>query len=146
MFFTQCQSACPLLVQEMQQIESALPEHVRSRVGFTLVSFDTERDTPKVLADYRKNHSLDPRRWTLLRGKTDDVLELAALLGVKFKKDARGQFAHSNVITLLSADGEIVKQGIGLGQGGKELVKVIEQMSAIPMQDVAPPRSTRLGD
>ncbi len=128
MFFTHCQSACPVLVHDMKQIESALPPEVRSKVGFTLVSFDTERDTPEVLAEYRRQQSLDPSRWTLLRGQADDVLELAALLNVKFKKDARGQFAHSNVITLVNGKGEIVLQQIGLGQSGQELVKAIEQL------------------
>jgi len=36
------------------------------------------------------------------------------LLGVKFKQDARGQFAHSNLITVLNAKGEIVHQRSGL--------------------------------
>jgi cytochrome oxidase Cu insertion factor (SCO1/SenC/PrrC family) len=49
-------------------------------------------------------------RWTLLRGGADDVRELAALLGVNYAEDARGQFAHSNLITLLNADGEIAFQ------------------------------------
>jgi protein SCO1 len=132
LFFTHCQSACPILVHDMKQIESELPANVRSNVGFTLISFDTERDTPGVLAEYRKRHSLDPDRWTLLSGKADDVLELAALLAVKFKEDAHGQFAHSNIITLVNAEGEIVKQQIGLGQSGKELVRAIEQIAASP--------------
>src|SRR5262245_60767301 len=102
MFFAKCEYACPLLVHDMKRIEAALPEHVRSNVGFVLVSFDSDRDTPAALAEYRKNHEL-AANWTLLRGAPDDVLELGALLGVKFKKDARGQFAHSNVITVLDA-------------------------------------------
>jgi len=129
MFFTHCQSACPVLVHDMQQIESALPATLRSQVGFTLISFDTERDSPGVLDGYAKQHSLALGRWTLLRGKADDVLEVAALLGVKFKKDSSDQFAHSNVITLLNGGGEIVKQQIGLGQSGQEMVKAIEQIA-----------------
>src|SRR5262249_42397224 len=52
MFFANCAYACPLLVFQMQQIEAALPEPVRSQMGFTLVSFDTERDTPEALHNY----------------------------------------------------------------------------------------------
>ncbi len=36
------------------------------------------------------------------------------LLGVKFKQDARGQFAHSNLLTVLNPDGEVVHQHAGL--------------------------------
>ena len=115
MFFAKCEYACPLLVHDMKRLEAALPENMRSNVGFVLVSFDSERDTPAALAEYRRNHNV-AAHWTLLRGAPDDVLELGALLGVKFKKDLRGQFAHSNVITVLDAKGEIVFQQIGLNR------------------------------
>src|SRR5262245_37699002 len=102
MFFANCEYACPILVHDMKRIEAALPENLRANVGFVLVSFDGDRDTPVALAQYRKNHGL-AANWTLLRGTPDDVLELGLLLGVKFKKDFRGQFAHSNVITVLDS-------------------------------------------
>lgn len=121
MFFAQCEFACPLLVHDMKRIEAALPENVRTNVTFALVSFDSERDTPAALAASRKTHEL-PANWTLLRGASDDVQELAALLGVKFKKDGRGQFAHSNLITLLNPDGEVLLQQAGLNGPGTEIV------------------------
>jgi protein SCO1/2 len=126
MFFASCQFTCPVLVNDMKRIEATLPENVRTNTGFLLVSFDSDRDTPEALASYRKLHRLPPN-WTLLRGSPDDVLELAALLGIKFKKDARGQFAHSNVITVLDHDGEVARQIIGLNRDAAEAVKAVEQ-------------------
>jgi protein SCO1/2 len=114
MFFARCELACPVLVHDVKRIEAALPSDLRGKVGFVLVSFDSERDTPEVLRGYRDRQELDPATWTLLRGRPDDVLELAALLGIKFKKDPQGQFAHSNVITVLNPAGEIVRQLTGL--------------------------------
>ena len=61
-------------------------------------------------------------------GTADDVLELAALLGVKFKKDARGQFAHSNVLTVLNPGGEVVHQQVGLNQAPHETVKQLHRL------------------
>jgi nitrite reductase (NO-forming) len=52
--------------------------------------------------------------WVLLHGDAGDVRELAMLLGVRYKEDARGQFAHSNLITVLNAGGEIAFQREGL--------------------------------
>lgn len=127
MFFASCQYACPLLVYKMKQIEAALPENIRTNIGFTLVSFDTERDTPAALHTYRTQHELADN-WTLLHGSADDVLDLAALLGVKFKKDAQGQFAHSNLITILNTDGEIAFQESGLNLDVKEIVSQIERL------------------
>lgn len=113
MFFASCEYACPVLAHDMKRIEAALPEDLRGRIGFALISFDGERDTPAALAKYRHAHFL-PENWSLFQGGEDGALELAALLGVKFKKDARGQYAHSNVITILNAEGEIVFQQNGL--------------------------------
>lgn len=130
MFFTSCQYACPIIVNDMKRIEAALGPKVRPHVGFTLVTFDTRRDTPQALADYRAARQLSAKTWTLLRGKSDDVLELAALLGVKYKEDASGQFAHSNIITVLNAQGEIVHQQIGLGQDSADTLRELERLVA----------------
>ena len=127
MFFAKCEYACPVLVHDMKKVEAALPEELRAKVTFALVSFDSERDTPAALADYRKIHEL-PANWTLLRGTPDDVLELAALLGVKFKKDARGQFAHSNILTVLNAGGDVIHQQVGLNVAPDETVKQLRQL------------------
>jgi protein SCO1/2 len=126
MFFASCQFTCPILVNDMKQIEAALPENVRTNVGFVLVSFDSERDTPAALARYRVAHGLTGN-WTLLRGRPDDVLELGALLGMKFKKDPRGDFSHSNVITVLNSDGEIAGQIVGLNRDPKEIIKLLSE-------------------
>jgi protein SCO1/2 len=127
MFFASCTYACPILVHDMKRIEAALPENLRTNVGFVLVSFDSERDTPEALATYREIHGLDSN-WTLLHGKPDDVLELGALLGVKFKKEPTGQFAHSNVITLLNAEGEIVSQQLGLNREPAPFVEEVKKL------------------
>src|SRR3954468_21501191 len=130
MFFASCEYTCPLLVHEMKQIEAALPDGARDATGFTLVSFDPERDSPSALRTYRQRQGLGTNRWTLLQGKPDDILELAALLGVKYKKDARGQFAHSNLITVLNQDGEIARQQIGLNTDPAESVATIQKLLA----------------
>lgn len=129
MFFSRCTTACPILVYNLRRIESSLTPVERSGIGFTLVSFDSERDTPAALAQYRKALNLSDN-WTLLNGKPDDVLELAALLGVQFKQNADGQFAHSNAITLLNAKGEIVYQQIGLDSNPQDMVSQIQRLLA----------------
>lgn len=126
MFFTHCEYACPIIVNDLKRIEAALPETLRNRVDFLLISFDTARDTPEVLRSYRESRKLPAARWSLLRGEGDDVRELAALLGVNYRQDERGQFAHSNVITLLNARGEVVRQLTGLNQDVAAFVQTIE--------------------
>jgi protein SCO1/2 len=128
MFFASCQFTCPLTVNDMKNIQAALPEDLRTNVGFTLISFDSRRDTPAALKIYRASHELGAKSWTLLRGAPDDVRELAALLGVIYKQDANGDFAHSNLITVLNAEGEIVFQKPGVNVDPQEIVRQIEQI------------------
>jgi protein SCO1/2 len=129
MFFSTCQFACPILVHDLKKIDEALPSELRSKVGFALVSFDSERDTPPTLAKFRSSRAL-PQQWKLLTGKPDDILELALLLGVKFKETSPGQFAHSNLITLLDAKGQIAYQQNGLNQDPSELIKALTSLFA----------------
>ena len=113
MFFASCTYACPVLVHDIQAIRDALPADTRAKARFVLVSFDTERDTPAALRAYRAKLGLDDH-WTLLRGSADDVQELAMLLGVKYRREASGDYSHSNLITVLNREGEIAHQREGL--------------------------------
>lgn len=113
MFFASCEYACPVLTSDMQRLRALLPADVRETARFVLVSFDTARDTSAALNAYRTRSELDAS-WTLLRGDGAAVQDIAMLLGVKFKQDARGQFAHSNLITVLNPEGEIMHQRPGL--------------------------------
>ena len=92
------------------------------------MTFDTERDTPEVLNAYRNARNLSGDQWTLLHGRPEDVRELALVLGVKYRKDASGQFSHSNFITLLDADGEITYQQTSLDNSADELSKHLAQL------------------
>ena len=126
MFFASCGYACPLLVTDMQAIRAQLPVAVREKAVFVLVSFDVKRDTPDVLHRYRTDRALDGG-WTLLHGDDDAVRELAALLGVKYKQEADGMFSHSNLVTILNAEGEIVHQRSGLRGGLDEVVASLQR-------------------
>jgi protein SCO1/2 len=130
MFFTHCEYACPILIGELKAIEAKLSPEVLSKVDFLLVSIDAKRDTPAELAAFREKRQVARERWTLLHGGADDVRELAALLGVNYAEDARGQFAHSNLITLLNAEGEIAFQQAGLKQDPALLVSAIAKAAA----------------
>jgi len=124
MFFASCGYACPLIVSDMQAIQAKLPAQMRQRTVFVLVSFDSQRDTPVALANYRQQRGLG-ESWVLLHGGTDSVRELAALLGVKYKQESDGAFSHSNLITILNSEGEIIHQREGLNGGLDETAAVI---------------------
>lgn len=116
MFFADCAYACPILVNDMKRIETSIKKENSKNFKYVLVSINPERDKPEVLKQYAIDHKLDLKKWTLLNGSDDNVMELAALLGVKYKKISDRNFSHSNVITLLNSNGEIAFQQIGLNQ------------------------------
>jgi protein SCO1/2 len=125
MFFASCTYACPILVNDMKKIESEIPENELSSYMFVLISIDPERDTPQKLAKFAQEKNLDTKRWTLLTGNSDEIMELAALIGFKYKKDNKGDFFHSNLITFLNKEGEIIHQQVGLNQDITESTKVL---------------------
>lgn len=125
LFFASCTYACPILVHDLKRIEAAVPTSSRNDWGITLVTIDPERDTARALHDFRLTRGLSTEGWTLLGGTAEDTLELALLLGVKYKREANGQFAHSNLITVLNREGEIIYQLTGLNQDIADAVKHI---------------------
>lgn len=128
MFFASCTYACPMIVADMTRIRDGLPADLRDRAALVLVSFDSKRDTPEALNRYRKDRQLNAQ-WTLIRGDDGAVRELAALLGVKFKQEADGQFAHSNIISILNAEGEVVHQRTGLKGGLEDAVLALAKVA-----------------
>ncbi|MFN8392168.1 MAG: SCO family protein [Bdellovibrionota bacterium] len=112
LFYASCASACPAIVDAMQRVERDI--QAGDELGFILVTFDTDEDTPAVLAQYAAKRRLDRTKWSLLRGGEDDTRELAVLLGSKYKKLAPRSFAHSNLIALLDKDGRIVARAKSL--------------------------------
>lgn len=116
MVYADCGTACPMIVHDMKQIGNAVAEVGDVPLRYVLVTLDPARDTPEHLRRFREMHQLGDD-WTMLRGSDDAIQTLAALLGVRYRPDVDGSIAHSNIITLLDAGGEIVVQQEGLGTG-----------------------------
>lgn len=110
MVYTSCQSSCPLITQKMQALERKLPADLSGRIRFLLFSFDPKRDTPSVLKTFATKHQLDLSRWTLLTASEEDARTLAAALDFRFKSLANEEYSHSNQITLINNQGNIVTQ------------------------------------
>jgi protein SCO1/2 len=125
--YTYCQHSCPIILAKLQSIEKNIPPEHRDNIRFLLVSLDPERDTPTVLNHYMTEKKLDVAYWQMFSGDPDDVLELSALLGVKYKpmnNDAK-DISHSNMITVLDKSGRIHYQMKGLDASLEQVVAEI---------------------
>lgn len=128
--YTYCEHTCPTIIARLKSIESMLPDADRPHVRFTLVSLDPERDTPDVLKAYMRDKGLDERRWGMLNGTPEDVRQLSALFGVRYRPMGSSDIAHSNMITVLDDEGVIRYQVKGLTEAPATVVQVISDLVA----------------
>lgn len=126
MIFTHCTYACPRLTADIKNIERELKDE-NGEVNFLLVSFDSERDYPEQLKKFANGAGLD-ENWTLLHGSENTVRTLSVLLNVQFQKDAEGNFSHSNVISVLDKEGDLVFQKEGLDTDPTPIINTIKQL------------------
>lgn len=129
MIFTNCGYACPMIVRDMKRVASHLSPEVAEDVRFLLVSLDPERDTPAQMARFAEAHRLDADKWTLVTGSSSQVRSLAAMLGIRYRKESDGQFAHSNIISILDPSGVIVHQQKGLDLDGADAADALFRLA-----------------
>lgn len=129
LIFANCTYACPIIVNDMKKVEALLSEDELTDTKFVLVSIDHERDTPEKLKEFGKRMDLNLKKWDLLAGSESDIRELAALLGFKYKKDDTGNYSHSNMISLLDKNGEIVYQHEGLNEDVSDVANKIRTLN-----------------
>lgn len=130
MVYTHCEHACPRILADMKRIRDQLSPRALERTHFTIVSIDPERDTPDRLAQFARENDLSGEQWTLLNGNEGNVLELAAVLGVRYKRVSDTDFVHSNMITVLDQEGVITHQRKRLADNPQPLVEAIEKKAA----------------
>ncbi len=95
MVFLGCKFTCPLTVQDMREMEAFFMTKKIDRYRMVLISIDPDRDTPQAMKKFMIDRKLNSGRWTLLASESENVREMAALLGYSYKKDEAMDFAHS---------------------------------------------------
>lgn len=129
MIFTHCGYACPRMVSNLKNIEQNLPANIKNELGFVLVSFDVERDNPARLKQYAADNELG-KEWTLLHGDETQVRTLSMLLNVQYNQLSDGSFNHSNVLTILDKNGNIVQQLEGLDIDVQHVEEILSDVAA----------------
>jgi len=115
MFYTSCQFVCPLIVDSGKAVERNLSPAERERVGILLISMDPARDTPAALMSIANKRKLDAALWTLARPAPGDVRSIAAVLGIRYRALADGEFNHTSALVLLDAEGRVLARTEQMG-------------------------------
>jgi protein SCO1/2 len=127
MFYASCTSVCPLIVSDIQRLEKAAG---RDDLRILLVSLDGSRDTPKALKDLAARHRIDETKWRLASTSDESAQEIAAVLGVRYKRMDDGNISHSALVTLLDREGVIQGRVEGVMQPMDDLAARVKALPA----------------
>lgn len=127
LFYTSCRYVCPLIIDSAKKVEHALTPAQRERIAFFVVSLDPDRDDTAALRSVADKRRLDPARWTLARTDKQSLRQFAAMIDVRYRELADGEFNHTSALVLLDAQGRIAGRSGGL-EGGvdAEFVKAVK--------------------
>lgn len=131
--FTRCTDVCPRMVQQLGKVQAAVGQADDVR----LVSFSVtpDLDTPDVLADFGREHGIDPGRWALLTGPAPDIYALARTS--YFADDPRpvpaasgaDQFLHTEKVLLVDGDGHL--RGVYNGTLPYDIEKLLADLATL---------------
>lgn len=96
MSYATCTAICPRIAAEMLRLEKNLSSSQRANTRFVMISLTHERDNPAALQKFISKMRLTDS-FTLLTGKPDAIREVAAALGVNYKKLDDGEYSHSSL-------------------------------------------------
>lgn len=102
--FTSCAGVCPMMSQNMANLQKELPKDVRL-VSFTV---DPATDTPPVLKKYAARYDADDARWHFLTGTKDAIFDVAS--GMKLTAlpaTADQPILHSEKFLLVDGEGHV---------------------------------------
>lgn len=92
--YTNCQDACPMITQQLNEVRKRIPELFGKQVHFVTLTSDPTRDTPRALKAFAQKQSADVQGWTFLTGPKDHVDHILKKLG-QFSEHLEG---HSTLM------------------------------------------------
>lgn len=116
MVYTHCPDICPMTTHNMYLIQNNLPEDLKDKVEFVVVSFDPERDTPSVLKKFAEIRDLSFDHWTFLSGDKQNTKEVMLKFDIKAiptdsSYDKNGELSynmiHTDRISLIDQKGRL---------------------------------------
>src|SRR5678816_2247971 len=88
-------------------LQKRFAKELGKEVVLLTITFDPQRDTPEVLAEYASQWKADPKTWHFLTGPVADVRKVCALFGVEYFPD-EGLMNHSLRTAVIDRGGTLV--------------------------------------
>jgi formylglycine-generating enzyme required for sulfatase activity len=132
MFYASCPALCPLTIDTLQHIDSALTATESAHLEVVLVTIDPEQDSAESLDEVARAHHVDPKRWVLARASAPDTRKLASALGVQYRRLDDGSFDHSGTLILLDGEGRVLARSSRMGVPDPQFVSKVRAALSNP--------------
>jgi protein SCO1/2 len=126
--YATCTDTCPLLTAKMVGMQKGLGPDFGSRVRFVSITVDPERDTPQVLAQYARNHGVDPAGWAFLTGTPAEIRDVGRRYGIYAKKTERGDVDHTFLTSIVDQRGILRVQYLGIRFDPEEFLRDVRSL------------------
>jgi protein SCO1/2 len=103
--YTTCPDVCPLFSAHFAAIQRQFAEEKRENYLLLTISTDPKRDTPGKMKAYGEAFKADFKRWHFLTGTEAELAKVWKAFGVNVKDHGNGQVQHTNLTTLIDAQG-----------------------------------------
>lgn len=110
--YTNCPDICHITSSKLNSFKNSLNDNMKDKIYFVSISFDPERDSPKVLREHAKMMNLNLDNWIFVTGSEKNVREVMAAAGIdpwiEKNPDSKGYtFSHRDRISLVDKNGQI---------------------------------------
>ena len=103
--YTTCADVCPLFTIEFARLQEALRRQAQLNSFLVSITTDPEIDSPKVLESYARRFGADFQNWAFLTGDESGLKDVWKRFGVQVIRRDRGLVQHTNLTTLVDAQG-----------------------------------------
>ena len=110
--FTNCESVCPPMTNEMATLQQEFREH-HIDVQFVSFTVDPEVDTPEKLKEYANNYTNDQSNWHFLSGYSPEEITTFArdnFQTIIQKPETSDQVIHGTNFYLITKNGKLVSE------------------------------------
>lgn len=109
-----CPMACSLIQGNLANALNDVPLKLGQDFQVVSISFDPEeapQDARQAKTNYTKiiTAELDQTAWRFLTGSPENIQRITSAVGFKYMKTGPHQFVHPNLVTVLAADGQIIR-------------------------------------
>jgi len=115
--YTKCPmpTFCPLMDRNFVELQQKVKDDPALNVHLLTVTFDPDTDTPSVLKAHAKKLGADPKVWTFLTGKREDIATFATKFGVSVMRAMNDQrdITHNLRTAIIDRSGNMVKMYTG---------------------------------